>query len=56
MNVGIDEKIYKSNSKNNQTLIFIFKSFFYTILGFMQPHSFPLDDIDGFYQLFPGAY
>ena len=42
--------------KTNQTLIFTNKSFFYTILGFTQSHSHPLDDIDGFYQLIAGCY
>ena len=42
--------------KTNQTLIFTNKSFFYIILGFTQSPSYPLDDIDGFYQLIPGSY
>ena len=42
--------------KINQTLIFTEKSFFYTILGFRQSHSYPLNDIDGFYQLINGSY
>ena len=46
----------KSNIKNNQTLIFTNKSFFYTIPGFTQSRSYPLDDIDGFYQLIAGSY
>ena len=50
------KKIYKSNLKINQTLVFTNKSFFYTILGFTQSHSYPLDDIDGFYQLLAGSY
>ena len=37
--VSIDEKIIKSNLKINQTLIFIKKSFFYTVLVFTRPHS-----------------
>ena len=37
--VSIDEKILKSNLKINQTLIFIKKSFFYTVLVFTRPHS-----------------
>ena len=53
---SIDEKIYKTNLKIIQTLIFTNKSFFYTILGFSQSHSYPLDDIDGFYQLIAGSY
>ena len=56
ISVTIDEKKYKSNIKNNQTLIFTIKSFFYPTLGFTQSHSYPLDDIDGFYQLFAGSY
>ena len=54
--VTIDEKKYKSNLKINQTLIFTNKNFFYTILGFTQSHSYPLDDIDDFYQLIEGSY
>ena len=42
--------------KINQTLIFTEKSFFYTILGFTQSRSYPLDDIDGFYQIRAGSY
>ena len=54
--VTIDDNRLKSNLKNNQTLIFTEKSFFYTILGFTQSRSYPLDDIDGFYQLIAGSY
>ena len=56
ISVSINEKIYESNLKINQTLIFTNKSFFYTILGFTQSHSNPLDDIDGFSQLIAGSY
>ena len=56
INVTIDERKYKTDLKNNQTLIFTNKSFFYTILGFTQSHSYPLQDIEGFYQLIPGSY
>ena len=56
INITIDEEKYKTDLKINQTLIFTNKSFFYTILGFTQSHSYPLDDIDGFYQLIPGSY
>ena len=52
----LDEKLYKSNLKINQTLIFTNKSFFYTIRGFTQSHSYPLDDIDSFYQLTAGSH
>ena len=54
--ITIDDIRLKSNLKINQTLIFTEKSFFYTILGFTQSRSYPLDDIDGFYQLIAGSY
>ena len=56
VNVTIDDIRLKSNLKINQTLIFTEKSFFYTILGFTQSQSYPLDDIDGFYQIIAGSY
>ena len=56
ISVTIDEEMLISNSKTNQTLMFTGKSFFYTILGFTQSHSYSLDDIDGFYQLIAGSY
>ena len=56
ISVTIDEKKYKSNLKTNQLLIFTNKSFLYTILGFTQSHSYPLDDKGGFYQLIAGSY
>ena len=56
VSVTIDDNRLKSNLKTNQTLIFTEKSFFYTILGFTQSRSYPLDDIDGFYQLIAGSY
>ena len=56
VNVTIDDIRLKSNIKINQTLIFTEKSFFYTILGFTHSRSYPLDDIDGFYQLIAGSY
>ena len=49
VNITIDDIRLKSNLKINQTLIFTEKSFFYTILGFTQSRSYPLDDIDRFY-------
>ena len=54
--ITIDDIKLKSNLKNNQTLIFTEKSFFYTILGFTQSRSYPLDDIDGIYQLIRGSF
>ena len=56
INISIDERNYKTDLEINQTLIFTNKSFFYTILGFTQSHSYPLDDIEGFYQLIAGSY
>ena len=56
VNITIDDIRIKSNLKINQTLKFTEKSFFYTILGFTQSRSYPLDDIDGFYQLIAGSY
>ena len=56
VNITIDDIRLKSNLKNNQTLIFTEKSFFYTILSFTQSKPYPLDDIDGFYQLIAGSY
>ena len=58
VSVTIDDIRLKSNLKTNQTLIFTEKSFFYKILGFTQSRVrfYPLDDIDGFYQLISGSY
>ena len=56
VNNTIDDIRLKSKLKINQTLLFTEKSFFYTILGFTQSRSYPLDDIDGFYQLIAGSY
>ena len=56
VNVTIGDVRLKSNLKTNQTLIFTEKSFFYTILGFTRSRFYPLDDIDGFYQLIVGSY
>ena len=56
VNITIDDIRLKSNLKTNQTLIFPEKSFFYTFLGFTQSRSYPLDDIDGFYQIIAGSY
>ena len=56
INITIDDIRLKSNLQINQTLIFTERSFFYTILGFIQSHSYPLDDIDSHYQLIAGSY
>ena len=56
VNITIDDIRLKSNLKTNQTLFFTNKSFFYTILGYIQSHQGPLNDIEGFYQTLPGSY
>ena len=56
VSITIDDVRLKSNLKINQKLIFTEKSFLYTILGFSRSHSYPLDDIEGFYQLIKGSY
>ena len=56
VSVTIDDIRLISNLITNQTLIFTEISFFYTILGFTRSRSYPLDDIDGFYQLMAGSY
>ena len=56
VSVTIDDVRLKSNLKNNQTLFFIKKSFFNTILGFTRSRFYPLVVIDGFYQLIAGSY
>ena len=56
VNVTTDDIRLKANLKINQTLIFTEKSFFYTILVYTQSRSYPLDHIDGFYQLIAGSY
>ena len=55
LNIAIDDIRMKSNLKINQTLIFTEKSFFYTILGFTQSRSYPLNDIDSHYQIIAGS-
>ena len=56
VNITIDDIRLKSNLKINQTLIFTEKSFFYIILGFTQSRFYPLNDIEGFYQIIPGLH
>ena len=56
VNTTTDDIRLKSNLKIIQTLILTEKSFFYTILGFTQSRCYPLDDIDGFYQIIAGSY
>ena len=56
VNITIDNVRLKSNLKNNQTLIFTKRSFFYSLLGFTQSRSSPLSDIEGFVQTIPGTY
>ena len=54
--VTIDDIRLKSNLRINQTLLFTKKSFFYTILGFNQSRSYPLEDIQNYYQLVAVLY
>ena len=56
VNITIDDIRLKSNLKINQTLIFTERSFFYTILGFTQSRSYPLNDIDSHYQIIACSY
>ena len=56
VSVSIDDVRLKANLKINQTLIFTKKSFFHTILGFVQSYSVELGNIEGFIQLIPGSY
>ena len=56
VNVTTDDIRLKSNLKTNHILNFTEKSFFYTVLGFTRSRSYPLNDIDGFYQFIAGSY
>ena len=56
INITINDIRLKPNLKTNQNLIFTDKSFFYTFLGFTRSRSYPLDDIEGFYQIIAGSY
>ena len=56
VSITIDISRLKSDLKINQTLIFSEKSFFYTILVFTQSRFYPIDDIEGLYQLIAGSY
>ena len=56
INNTIDDIRLKSNSKTNQTLLFTEKTLFYTIPGFTQSRSYPLEDIENYYELIPGLY
>ena len=54
VNNSIDDTRIKSNLKINQTLLFTEKSFSYTILVFTQCRSYPLEEIEIYYQLVAG--
>ena len=54
--ITIDDTRLISNLTNNETIKFAKKSFFYTILRFIQSHSGPLGGIDGYIQLIAGTY
>ena len=47
--ITIDDIRLRSISTTNKTIRFIKKSIFYTILGFTETHSGPLDDIEGLF-------
>ena len=55
VSITIDDVRLESNLKINQKLIFTEKSFYNTILGFTRSRFYPLNDIDGFYQLIAGS-
>ena len=55
LSITIDDIRLKTILKVNQTLTFIDKGFFHTILGFTQSPSYPLDVIEGFHQLIAGS-
>ena len=46
----------RSDLTTNKTVWFTQKFFFWTILGFTQPHSGPLGIIEGFVKIIPGSY
>ena len=56
VSVTIDDVRLKSNLIIKKTLILTGKSFFYTLLGFTRSHFYPLDVINGFYELIAGSY
>ena len=51
-----DDIELKSNLQNIRTFIFTKRSFFYTILGFVESHLGVLGDTDGFVELIPGVH
>ena len=56
VSVTKDDVRLKSILKTNQTLIFTEKSFFCTILTFTRSRAYPLDVVDGFYQMISGSF
>ena len=55
INITLDDIRLKSNLSTNKTITFTKRSFLFTILGFTQSYSRPLD-VEGFAQLIPGSY
>ena len=53
--ITIDDDRLKSNLKIIK-LFYLLSHLFQAILGFTSPNSYPLDDIEGFYQLIAGSY
>ena len=56
VSITIEDIRLKSSLKLNQTLIFTKKSFFHTILGFIQSQSGVLGDIEGLIQTIRDTY
>ena len=56
VNVTIDDVRLKPNLATNKTIRFSKKSFFDTVLGFIDSDSGELGDIEGFVQLIPATY
>ena len=48
VNITIDDIGLRSNLTTNKNIRFTKRYFFYTILGYVQSHSGPLCDIEGF--------
>ena len=53
--ITIDDIRLKSNFTSNKTITITKTSFFNTVLGFIQSHSRPSVDVEGFVSLIPGS-
>ena len=54
VNFTIDDNRLRSNITTNKTIRFTKRSFFYTVLSFLESHWGVLGDIPGFVELIPG--